>query len=69
MFFKCITVVMYIMTVNICNYWLIYMVVCLYDMFTGDAAYIQLSYTVCVNLNYIYYYIILDTVKNNIHLR
>ena len=44
MFFKCITVVMYIMTVNIYNYWLTYMVLCLYDMFTGDAAYIQLSY-------------------------
>ena len=68
MCFKCITVGMYIMTVNIYNYWLTYMVVCLYDMFTGDAAYIQLSY-ICVNLNYIYYYIILDTVKNNIHLR
>ena len=39
MFFKCVTVVMYIMTVNIYNYWLTYMVVCLYDMFTGDAAY------------------------------
>ena len=43
MFSKCITVVMYIMTVHIYNYWLKYMVVCLYDMFTGDAAYIQLS--------------------------
>ena len=32
---------MYIMTVNIYNYWLTYMVVCLYDMFTGDAAYIR----------------------------
>ena len=57
--FKCITVVMYIMTVNIYNYWLTYMVACLYDMFTGDAAYIQLSY-ICLcqfELHLLLYYI------------
>ena len=45
------------------------MVVCLYDMFTGDAAYIQLSYICLCQFELYYYYIILDTVKNNIHLR
>ena len=50
---------MYIMTVNIYNYWLMYMVAWLYDMFTGDAAYIQLSY-ICMcqfELHLLLYYI------------